>query len=281
MASRVCGGLLWLLTAVAPIMAAGTAASAERMPQESRVPGGIALVELPISSEAPVVTYESRRVTVIKEGSHWKAVVGIPLATEPSMQTLSVATAQGPRKISFRVNDKRYRTQRITVKDERQVTPNAEDLARIEGERAHIEAALNSYSQAHSPQFQFVQPVAGTRQPTFGFRRIFNGQPRNPHTGMDIAAARGTPIKAPADGEVVEAGNFFFNGNSVFINHGQGLVTMYCHLDRIDVKAGQQVKAGEVLGLVGSTGRATGPHLHWGVALNRAMIDPALFLWQP
>ncbi len=281
MASRAFGCLLRLLFTVAAAATAGTALPAGLVPQESRVPGGIALVELPPSTEAPVVTYESRRVTVIQEGRQWKAVVGIPLATEPSTQTLSVATAQGQRKISFRVNDKHYRTQRITVKDERQVTPNADDLARIERERGHIEAALNSYSQARSPQFKFIQPVAGTRQPTFGFRRIFNGQPRNPHTGMDIAAARGVPIKAPADGEVVEAGNFFFNGNSVFINHGQGLVTMYCHLDRIDVKSGQQVKAGEVLGLVGSTGRATGPHLHWGVALNRAMVDPALFLVQP
>jgi murein DD-endopeptidase MepM/ murein hydrolase activator NlpD len=247
-------------------------------PQESRVPGGIAYVEIPGGSTAPAATVDGQRVAVARRNDRWTAIVGIPLATELGEHKVRVETPQGRVDVAFSVGDKKYRTQHLTIRNQRQVEPNPEDLRRIEAETARSDAALSKFTTSGTFALQLLQPVPGVRSDSYGSRRYFNGQPRKPHSGMDIAAAQGTPIRAPAAGTVVESGDFFFNGNTLFIDHGYGLVTMYCHLDSIRVKAGQHVASGDVIGTVGSTGRVTGPHLHWGVALNRAMVDPALFL---
>lgn len=157
------------------------------------------------------------------------------------------------------------------------MNPNEEDLKRIRGERGRINSALRYWQQQATVDTRFTLPVKGRLSSPFGLRRFFNEQPRKPHSGIDIAAPEGTPIVAPAAGRIIENGDFFFNGNSVFIDHGQGLVTMYCHMSRIDVKPGQRVARGEAIGAVGQTGRATGPHLHWSVSLNDARVDPSLF----
>jgi len=132
-------------------------------------------------------------------------------------------------------------------------------------------------------QGAFTSPLFRTSRCLVRWQRIepgrfFNDQPRQPHAGLDIAASQGTAVKAPADGYVISTGEYFFNGNTVFIDHGQGMITMYCHLNHIDVKTGQHIKRGELIGTVGQTGRATGAHLHWSVILNRTMVDPELFL---
>lgn len=179
------------------------------------------------------------------------------------------------------VGDYPYDVQRLTIADDSQVHLSAADLARVERESARI-GALWTLDGAPRFELPLAAPLAsmppGGR---FGARRIINGEPRSPHTGSDFAADRGTPVLAVAAGRVALAEEYFFSGNSVFLDHGDGLISMYFHLSEIDVEPGQEVERGQRLGLVGSTGRATGPHLHFGLRWHGARIDPALLMASP
>ncbi len=256
--------------------------TARALPTADPVPGGVAIVPLvPLNSgnvTPKTVHFNKRRVMLLKNKATWLAVVGIPLKTRPGQHSLKVTARNGKQwPVSFIVNRKEYETQYLTIKNKRQVNPNKQDLKRIGKERAIINGAFKEWQSIH-PATDFTLPVAGRFSSPFGLRRFFNKQPRKPHSGLDLAAAKGTPIKAPADGRVVATGNFFFNGNSVFLDHGQGLITMYSHMDSISVKKGQQIKQGEPIGTIGMTGRVTGPHLHWSVSLNNTRVNPVLFI---
>jgi murein DD-endopeptidase MepM/ murein hydrolase activator NlpD len=216
---------------------------------------------------------------VVQDQDGWVAVVGIPLSTPPGEQTLLVRHGtESATRHTFTVRDKYYAEQRITLKNRRMVDPTPADLQRIAQEQQRITAALGHWSEPMVVEQPFLLPVAGRFSSPFGLRRYFNDQPRKPHSGLDIAAPQGTPIRAPASGRVVDSGAYFFNGNTIFLDHGQGLITMYCHLDQVHVAQGQHVNRGDVIGTVGMTGRVTGPHLHWSVSLNGTMVEPLLFL---
>ncbi len=254
-------------------------ASLYALPQAAAVPGGVAVIELGNSETPPRARYQGDRVLVTRDNGQWYAVVGIPLAAKIGQHTLEIDHAgAASEKKSFTVAHKEYETQRITIKDKRKVNPNTQDMKRINAERGRIKKALALYSDDMDAQVDFAWPAQGPTSSPFGLRRFFNDQPRNPHSGLDIAAPEGAPITAPAAGRIIDTGDFFFNGNTVFIDHGQGLVTMYCHMSRIDVKAGDRVQTGDLIGAIGKTGRVTGAHLHWGVSLNDVRVDPMLFL---
>lgn len=240
------------------------------------VPGGVAVVGLPEQSEAPRASYQGKPVLTIREdGERWIAIVGIDLKTKPGQQQLVLANGG---QIGFEVRSKRYEEQHITLRNKSQVNPAPAQLARIQRELDAQLAAYAEFSPRQPSNLLLDRPVPGALSSAFGLRRFFNGEERNPHSGLDFAAATGTPIKAPAAGKVILTGDYFFNGNTVFIDHGQGLISMFCHLSHIDVSLGDEVERGGLIGKVGATGRATGPHLHWNISLNGNRVDPAIFI---
>jgi len=253
-------------------------ASAE-LPQANPVPGGIAIIAVgPENLPAPQVQFQKQRVLVVRANGLWQAVVGLPLSLDAGEQQVDISERGATRKLAFQVLAKQYETQYLTLANKRQVDPTAEDLARIAREQALSNHAFATWSEVLADDLRFDLPAHGRFSSAFGLRRFFNNQARQPHSGLDIAAPEGTPVLAPAAGTVIDTGNYFFNGNTVFIDHGQGLVSMYNHLSRVSVKKGVRVTRGQRIGAVGKTGRVTGAHLHWTVSLNNARVDPMLFL---
>lgn len=254
-----------------------TPAHAE-LPRHLAVPGGVAVIDLgPDSQPRPQAFHHTSPLAVLAHAGRWHALLGIPLDALPVPLEIMVSEASSTRTISVPVGIKNYPEQRLTIRDTRKVEPSPEDIARIESEQAHT-AELKRRFSATTPDTRFLRPADGRLSSRFGLRRFFNGLPRNPHNGLDFAAPTGAPVRAPAAGTVIDTGDYFFNGNSVFLDHGQGLISIFMHLSRIDVQVGQLVAQGERLGAVGATGRSTGPHLHWTVILNDTPVDPELFL---
>lgn len=252
-----------------------TQAKDARLPQESRVPGGIALIPLGNTPTPPKVSFNGSQVMVLPDYQSenlWLAVVGIPI-TQKLGKAKIVANGKT---LSFNVKAKEYPKQYLTVKN-KHVNPNKTQLKRIWAEQKRSKKAFKKFSHKKSWE-KFIWPVKGPLSSLFGFQRFFNNQPRRPHSGLDIAAPLNSPVKSPASGEVILVGNLYFNGNSVFIDHGQGLISMMCHLNSIDVKQGQLLKQGDVIGKIGATGRVTGPHLHWSVSFNNTRVDPLLMV---
>jgi len=277
--------------------AALTAHSAEAPPQAGQAdflhrqralqPGEV--VKIRVAFDEPAERVEARgfgRSFLFYPGERpevWEGLLGIDLETRPGSYEVTVTGRRSGRapivkRLQLRITPKRFPTRRLTV-DEKYVNPPPEVLDRIREESRRVAGLFAAVSPGKIWQRPFVAPVAGPANSSFGKRSILNGQPRSPHTGADFDVAAGTPVKAPNRARVVLAGELYYSGNTVILDHGLGLYSYLAHLSRIDVEEGNSVEAGDVVGRVGATGRVTGPHLHWTVRLAGTRVDPVSLLW--
>lgn len=247
--------------------------------------GDFVVVRIPDKQAAIVrVWYEGVSVPVAAATSGWEATFGIDLAAKPGPREVTgVTVTQGKAdawKLAFDLKDAGFPVQELSLADDTKVHLSAKDAARAEHERQDVLAVLHARTgRGWSGSFQHpldAKPEGGR----FGSRRVINHEPRNPHTGADYGVKAGTPVHATNAGTVVLTANHFFSGNSIFIDHGDGLFSEYFHLEKSFVTLGQKVKKGDIIGLVGATGRASGPHLHFGINYRGARVNPASLLSQ-
>lgn len=254
-------------------------------PRHTPVNGGVAVLALPIGFDISTpVFYRNQPVWVGRISSDSKAapvaVVGFGLETEGEQQIMQRVNGELQPLMTVTVAKRTYPEQRLRMKETKYVSPSKQQLERYSREAQEQQAAYRVYRDEAGtdvwPTFRW--PLVGRLSSPFGLQRFFNDEPRAPHVGLDIAGPTGAAVVAPADAVVVLTGDFFFNGRTVILDHGRGLFSMLCHFSEIAVKQGDAIKAGDLVGKVGATGRATGPHLHWTVSLNDQRIDPSYLL---
>jgi murein DD-endopeptidase MepM/ murein hydrolase activator NlpD len=212
------------------------------------------------------------------DGSSWWALVGIPLSARPAsyevaLQARSADGRTGTARAPLAIRPGQFSTRRLTV-DPQFVNPPASAMERIAAEAKAMADLFGHPTPERLWRGPFRVPVPGESTSSFGRLSILNGESRSRHQGADFRAAEGTPVHAPNAGKVVLVANYYFSGNTVILDHGAGLFSLFAHFSKIDVELGATVKTGDILGEAGATGRVTGPHVHWAVRLNGASVDP-------
>ena len=261
--------------------------AATSSPDASRPVPSIGVVEIPTSIQqagllfgqvppGSTLNYDGRTVRVANNG---RFVVGVAREKTGPL-TLNLTTPDGnSRKLVIAITPRTFPIERINGVDENSVNPPPAIAERMQREQAEVEAARARDDDRTDFDTSFIWPVKGRVSGVFGSQRIYNGTPASAHSGVDIAAAKGTPIHAPAGGIVTFANpDLYLTGGTVLIDHGHGVSSNFLHMSRIDVKVGDRVEQGQVFGLVGATGRATGPHMHWGMNWFNVRVDPQLLM---
>lgn len=251
--------------------------------------GGTLILELdcrgmPAASRKMQVLFQEQRIRLFphpaKDRGVYAGLVGVPVTAAPGEAVVTIAWSSGARHfiraVGFNITAGKYSEEILQV-DPRHVRPSPKDLERIRREQAELKRIYASGSESPGWRGDFQLPVSGEMSGAFGTRRIFNGEIQSHHTGVDFRAQTGNPIYTANSGIVRLAKELFYSGNAVVVDHGAGVFSSYSHLSRIDVKTGEKVEKGQIVGLAGATGRATGPHLHWGIKVNSVSVDPLAF----
>ena len=264
----------WLL-----FLAVALPATSIQAAEWKAVQGDVLRLEISSQESITAVRYQKKSWPVKKmKNGRWQGWIGIDLKQKPG--TYNLVWKAGKRSVatdSLSVSEGKFRISHIKVKKKMAVF-DKETLARIRREVKALKATYRMQVKANPDVVMHGRPVEGVKSTPFGAQRYVNGEARSPHSGIDIAAAAGTPIKAPLAGRVLYVAEMYLNGNTVVLGHGNGLVSVYCHMQSIAVKEGEWLDTHQIIGKVGSTGRSTGPHLHWGVRFNNARVDPESLL---
>jgi murein DD-endopeptidase MepM/ murein hydrolase activator NlpD len=261
----------------------GTTATSVSVSARAIQPGELVLLKIATreKTQSVRVTGMGREFPTFSEGAtEWRALVGIDLDVKPGRYDLSVVAGDAAAdQTTYRlvVAGKKFATRQLTV-DPAFVNPPAEAQVRIQTDAERLTRVWAASSPVRLWSGAFVRPVTAPANSAFGTRSVFNGEPRSPHGGADFSSPAGTPVASPNAGRVVVAADLYFTGNTVVIDHGLGLFSLFAHLQSMDVKEGDTVVTSLVLGKVGATGRVTGPHLHWTVRVNDARVDPMSLL---
>lgn len=235
-------------------------------------PGDIMVITLKSATGPIEGTFNGNKLYFNPSKDSYKAIAAVDYFTEPGRYELAVSMNGSVLKQAVEVVKKEYEVQRLTL-PKHMVELSPKNEARVEREQKRM-AAIWPHENSRSWTGDFINPLEGEIITPFGVKRIINNIPKSPHTGIDVAGEKGDKIRAPNDGVVTLVDKQFFAGNALVLDHGQGVYTMFFHLSKVLVKKGQKVKKGDVIALVGATGRATGPHLHWGVRIQGARVDP-------